>query len=337
MEKQAESCTFSIIVPVYQVEKYLDACVQSVLQQTNTSWEMLLIDDGSHDTSGALCDAWAKRDARIRVIHQQNQGLGGARNTGMRAARGTWLLFLDSDDQLAPQALCAWERAICAYPEVNVLVARYAGLGEDGMTYPIAQRKPFAAGVCDSQPLREAVLRYRDTAGWAVWKLAVRRSILVQDQLYFLPHIRVAEDLYWILRLFLAVPALAFADEMVYFYRENRGGNLNANLAGRIEGAAQASLALQREFGATACTENQRFALSYLGDVLLSELLTVAALPQEQQKTYLPLLQTHQKLLRFVQRGDTSLKRYLLAQLAARMAPTRVCVVLTRLNTRKTS
>ena len=95
----------SVIVPVFNTEKYLDAAVQSVLAQTYRQWELLLIDDGSEDGSGNICDRYAAQDRRVRVIHTDNRGYGCARNTGLRHASGQWIMFLDSDDSLAPQAL----------------------------------------------------------------------------------------------------------------------------------------------------------------------------------------------------------------------------------------
>lgn len=95
----------SVIVPVYNVEDYLESCVASILMQTEPDFECILVDDGSPDNSGALCDRLAEGDERIRVIHQQNKGLGGARNTGIEAAKGEWLLFVDSDDSIEPNTL----------------------------------------------------------------------------------------------------------------------------------------------------------------------------------------------------------------------------------------
>lgn len=95
----------SVVVPVYNVEAYLEKCVRSILSQTYPDLEVILVDDGSTDPSGALCEDLARTDPRVRVIHQENQGLGGARNTGIEAARGEWLLFVDSDDWLEPDLL----------------------------------------------------------------------------------------------------------------------------------------------------------------------------------------------------------------------------------------
>ena len=92
----------SVIIPVYKVEEYLDRCVQSVLAQTHEDMEVLLVDDGSPDNCGALCDGYAKKDSRVRAIHRENGGLSAARNTGLDAASGDYILFVDGDDYIAP-------------------------------------------------------------------------------------------------------------------------------------------------------------------------------------------------------------------------------------------
>jgi glycosyltransferase involved in cell wall biosynthesis len=97
--------TISVIVPVYKVEAYLDRCVQSIIDQTFEDYELILVDDGSPDNCGSMCDAWAEKDARIRVLHKSNGGLSDARNTGIDAAKGEWLTFIDSDDYVHPLML----------------------------------------------------------------------------------------------------------------------------------------------------------------------------------------------------------------------------------------
>lgn len=95
----------SVIIPVYNVEEYLCRCVDSVLDQTYRNTEILLVDDGSPDNCPAICDEYARQDARVRVLHQENKGLSGARNAGIDVAKGQWLAFVDSDDYLAPDFL----------------------------------------------------------------------------------------------------------------------------------------------------------------------------------------------------------------------------------------
>ncbi len=95
----------SVIVPVYNVEAYLDACVQSVLKQTCGNWELILVDDGSTDRSGAVCDLYREKDSRVTVCHTANHGVSHARNVGLDLAVGKWISFLDSDDFFFPRAL----------------------------------------------------------------------------------------------------------------------------------------------------------------------------------------------------------------------------------------
>lgn len=94
-------CEISIIVPVYKVEKYLEKCVDSILAQTFTDFELILVDDGSPDRSGAMCDEYAQKDSRVRVIHKENGGLSSARNAGIDVAKGRYFGFVDSDDYIA--------------------------------------------------------------------------------------------------------------------------------------------------------------------------------------------------------------------------------------------
>ena len=95
----------SIVIPVYNVEQYLGECVDSVIAQTYREWEIILIDDGSTDSSGSICDGYAKKDDRVRVVHQTNGGVSSARNAGIEAANGEYLMFVDSDDTIIPETL----------------------------------------------------------------------------------------------------------------------------------------------------------------------------------------------------------------------------------------
>lgn len=95
----------SVIVPVYKAEQYLQRSISSVVNQTFTDWELLLVDDGSPDASGQICDEWARKDSRIRVFHKKNGGVSEARNYALDRCRGEWLAFMDSDDWMEPQML----------------------------------------------------------------------------------------------------------------------------------------------------------------------------------------------------------------------------------------
>ncbi len=105
MDRELNDSLISVIIPVYNIERYLDRCVDSVLKQTFQNTEVLLVDDGSTDRSGLLCDEWAGKDPRVRVIHKPNGGLSDARNAGIAAAGGAYLAFVDGDDYLDPDMI----------------------------------------------------------------------------------------------------------------------------------------------------------------------------------------------------------------------------------------
>lgn len=115
--------TFSIIIPCYKVEKYIRECLDSVLAQTETSWEAICVDDGSPDNTGKILDEYASKDRRIKVIHQPNAGLSAARNAALAVATGDWLLYLDSDDMLSPWALETYVKMMTKFPQADILRA----------------------------------------------------------------------------------------------------------------------------------------------------------------------------------------------------------------------
>ena len=104
---------FSIVVPVYNAEPFLDSCIQSVESQLPSDWELILIDDGSSDKSGKMLDDYAMKDSRIHVIHQENCGQFYARQKGVSLSTGDYIVFLDSDDALEPECLKVIQRAVC--------------------------------------------------------------------------------------------------------------------------------------------------------------------------------------------------------------------------------
>ena len=115
----------SVIVPVYKVEQYLPKCVESILNQTYPNLELLLVDDGSPDGCGKICDGYAERDSRVRVIHKKNGGLSDARNAGIDAARGDYLAFVDGDDWIEPDTYAAMLTAAEKYDAALVCAGRY--------------------------------------------------------------------------------------------------------------------------------------------------------------------------------------------------------------------
>jgi len=120
-EENKKSSLISVIVPVYNVEEFLPRCIESIICQTHENLEIILVDDGSPDKSGDICDDYAKRDNRIHVIHQKNAGVCTARNAGLDVAQGEWVSFIDSDDWIEPDM---YERLLEAAAQNNKMVAR---------------------------------------------------------------------------------------------------------------------------------------------------------------------------------------------------------------------
>ena len=134
--------TVTVIIPVYKVERYLDACVESVVRQSYADLEILLVDDGSPDRCPALCDAWAEKDPRIRVIHRKNGGLSAARNTGIETARGRYIVFVDSDDFLEPDTI---RRAVAEQERTGaeLVLCNCCPVTEDGARHPLPENERF--------------------------------------------------------------------------------------------------------------------------------------------------------------------------------------------------
>lgn len=192
--------TISIIVPVYKVEPYLRRCIDSVLNQTYPDFELILVDDGSPDNCGVICDEYAEKDSRIRVIHQKNGGLSAARNAGLDVATGKFIYFLDSDDAIRPNLL---ETVLPYMEDGNDMVAfHYDNCYPEGRTEPVANH---VLGEFDTAELsaRKAfvlsvLLTYR--MGWEAWSRMFSRDIIEQYHLRFEDNKRIfAEDLYFCL------------------------------------------------------------------------------------------------------------------------------------------
>ena len=240
---------FSIIIPVYNVQNYLSACVKSVVEQPGPrDWECILVDDGSTDQSGAMCDALAAELPGLQVIHRENGGLAAARNTGLKAATGDWLLFLDSDDAMAPGLLAQLRGALAAHPDCDWFIGRHLEWQPDGTLTPHDGLHlvpgPFASSDYAAR------LKALYTAGhWSVWKYCIRRSFLEQARVRFLPDCVWAEDWPFDLELLLHCDRLYFLDTVFTHYRVGRQGSLLTdakNLPKRFRGLAAAQRRLAR-------------------------------------------------------------------------------------------
>lgn len=265
---------FSVIVPVYNVERYLPACVKSVVESPGPrDWECILIDDGSTDASGAMCDAFAAACPGVRALHQKNAGLAAARNAGLAAARGAWLLFLDSDDEWPAAMLQNLRREMDAHPGYDWYVGRYLERDEAAGTVAPPGQIAFVPGGWEGGTYPERVARLYGSAHWAVWKYCLRRSLLTENGIVFWPDVVWAEDYPFDLLLLQVCSRLYFMDMVVTVYRANRAGSLmNANLPQHFAGIAAALGRFQAGFAAGRFTAaEQAEILRRLGNAFWPE------------------------------------------------------------------
>ena len=142
----AEQPTVSVIVPVCDVEAYLEECIDSVLEQTHALLEVILVDDGSTDGSGLLCDAFADRDFRVRVIHQPNAGLSAARNAGLATASGDYVTFLDGDDWWDPTFVSSLLAALEAHQGAGIAMSTFARVPGAAWVPPVGGTRLLSPG-----------------------------------------------------------------------------------------------------------------------------------------------------------------------------------------------
>ena len=204
----------SVIVPVYRVEKYLPACIDSILNQTFTDFELILVDDGSTDRCPEICDETAKRDARVRAIHQVNQGLSAARNAGIEAAHGAWLSFVDSDDFLAPDFLkTLHDAAVRAGADCALCGVQLT----DEAGQKIGQPLSVADGVRTGRSILETLCRASEIPYLVAWNKLYRRDVF---QTLRYPVGMQNEDTYLAAELFDTVQTVICVSKPMYFYRQ---------------------------------------------------------------------------------------------------------------------
>ena len=208
----------SVIVPVYGVEAYLDRCVQSLLEQSYRDFELILVDDGSPDSCGAMCDAWAAKDGRIKVVHKENGGLSDARNAGLAVASGAYIAFVDSDDWVAPAYLASLYEALKAQ-KAEIAECAAALVTEDGAVLGV-RKTPDAQVLGKMDALRRLVLE--DGIYQTVWNKLYRRRVL--EGIPFEKGKRHEDD-FWTYQVFDRMDRLALVQEPLYHYLQ-RGGSI---------------------------------------------------------------------------------------------------------------
>ena len=215
----------SIVIPVYNTSRFLEECIRSVVHQDFIDWHAILVDDGSTDDSGTICDQYAATDPRIEVLHQPNQGLSVARNNGLVRAQGEFVLFLDSDDfWLRQDTLTTLLDAMDSHPECDFI-------GFNWVYYFSKERQSrwtdfgnYVPEVVSGEEALRRILSTGDTPMSACIKI-LRRDFLIKSELSFIPGI-TSEDIPWFMRLLCHTTHCLFLHDYLYGYRQEVDGSI---------------------------------------------------------------------------------------------------------------
>lgn len=212
----------TVIVPVFQVEQYLLSCLESICKQTYKNLEIILVDDGSRDRCPEICDAWAKKDARIRVIHKENGGLSSARNAGLAVATGEYIGFVDSDDYIHPRM---YEILLGALEENGVKMASCLStpVKADGELPENIQNTDIV--VLSVDQMLDGI--FRKQIGTAVWRKLYEKSIF--ENIRF-PEGETNEDYPLIVPIARASGGMVWVKQVLYGYRVREGSITNSGM-----------------------------------------------------------------------------------------------------------
>lgn len=260
----------SIIVPVYKAEQYLRPCIDSILAQTYTDFELVLVDDGSPDNCGAICDEYATKDSRVKVIHQRNQGQAAARNAAVKMALGEWVCFVDSDDVIHPQMLDSLYRA-ASMSDAGISMCSAVEAEELPGDFLENKQTEYRVAILDERTL-ESLFDHGEHRPWVIWGKLIRKEIV--KKLPFAAG-RIYEDNAVVCRWLVEAKKAADVHDRMYFYRVNRTGTTKSSfelrhldylwaleeMMGFFEG--QGYLSLKKRF----CTTYMTTAAWYYGRV----------------------------------------------------------------------
>lgn len=212
----------SVIVPVYKVEKYLDACVTSIVNQTYQNLEIILVDDGSPDNCPAICDEWATKDSRIKVIHKKNGGLSDARNAGMAIATGEYIGFVDSDDVLSPDMYRVLYELVEQHAADVAQCKMYLFSDLPFSGFPVSEFQNvnvFSAEEAISDLLSGHTINV--TCPNLLVKSEIAKTVLFEVN-------RINEDVLWTYRVFAKSKKIVTTDTFLYGYYQRPGSIMNS-------------------------------------------------------------------------------------------------------------
>lgn len=203
----------SVIIPVYNVEKYLNKCITSVVEQTYKNLEIIIVDDGSTDQSPEICDEWKKRDSRIQVVHSSNGGAGKARNTALDMATGDYVTFVDSDDYIAPQMYQVLLEQF--YDGIGIVECNYSMVYDDSEEFKeerkIYKIHTYSAVEAMHENINDHIFRQ------LIWNKMYRKDVI--KGIYF-PTGKKIDDEFWTYQAIGNASKLIYMDQKLYAYRQ---------------------------------------------------------------------------------------------------------------------
>ena len=212
---------FSIIVPVYKVENFIEKCLDSILLQTYTDFELIIIDDGSPDRCPSICDYYEEKDSRVKVIHKQNGGLSSARNAGLKVAQGEYVLFLDSDDFFISENVLDYiSKRTCKNPDLILYKTAISDESGKQILYP----KMDFSFVNKKNTYEDMLLLTVKGEEFqaSAWSKAIRRTVLTDNKIYFTEGL-LGEDIDWYFSVVRHCYSYEAIDEYLYVYRKRKG------------------------------------------------------------------------------------------------------------------
>lgn len=207
---------FSIIVPVYNTEAYLDKCLQSILNQTFTDFEVILIDDGSQDKSGEICEKYAQSDKRIRLIHQENQGVSAARNIALGMASAPYIIWVDSDDWIGKDLLAEVKKTI-DQTSADIIIFDYCIVSIEGCK---KHAMKYHKGFLNKQEVMSALALDKDVQSY-LWDKAFKRSLF--EGVFFPDIYGILEDYSIMHLLFHRADTFYYLPRLFYYYLARPG------------------------------------------------------------------------------------------------------------------
>lgn len=212
----------TVVIPIYNVEKYLDKCIESVVAQTYENLEIILVDDGSPDNCPQMCDDWAQKDSRIKVVHKENAGLGMARNTGLDYATGKYISFFDSDDQIDLQLV---EKCVASFEEYDsdVVVFGHNNVSADGEIKYANIDKGVKLFSCDevANKFLPSLFSYRYGIGVSACCKMYKLDVINELGLRFKSEREIiSEDAYFALELYSKISKVSVIPQGLYYYYE---------------------------------------------------------------------------------------------------------------------